>query len=97
MTYTCTTASTKEIPRRRIKTLRDIIRRHVERQTEDKMLLEKEKAVKNVANVFQNLKPSGPPPRRKQVQLERRKRQPLSSLCPIPRDIQAKTEREVLV
>ena len=40
-------------------TVRDMIRRHIERQTKDKMLMEKEKAVKNVANIFQNLKPGG--------------------------------------
>ena len=38
-------------PKKTYQTLRDIIRRHIERQTEDKMLPEKEKAVKNAANI----------------------------------------------
>ena len=50
-------------PKKTYQTLRDMIRRHIERQTEDKMLLEKEKAVKNVTNIFQSLKPSGPAPK----------------------------------
>ena len=63
-------------PKKSYQTVRDMIRRHIERQTEDKMLhierqtedkmlLEKEKAVKNVANIFQDLKPGGPAPKAK--------------------------------
>ena len=52
-------------PRKTYQTLRDVIRRRIERQTEDKMLLEKKEAVKNVANVFQSLKPNGPAPKTK--------------------------------
>ena len=48
-------------PKKTYQNIRDIIRRHIERQTEDKMLLEKEKAVKKVASIFQNLKPQAAP------------------------------------
>ena len=72
------------------------------------MLLEKEKAVKNVANIFQSLKPGGPAPirlrphlhpmiRRSQnpnhrEQWERPKKRHLSSQLPIRKGIQ-KTKR----
>ena len=52
-------------PKKTYQTLRDMIRRHIERQTEYKMLLEKEKAVKDIANIFQSLKPSRPAPKAK--------------------------------
>ena len=96
-------------PEKTYQTLRAMIRRHIERQTEDKMLLEKEKAVKNVANIFQSLKPSGPAPKQKlhlhpmiqrslnqnhQAQRERRKRRPLSNRPPILRDIQKSKGKE---
>ena len=42
-------------PKKTYQNIRDIVRRRIERQTEDKMILEKEKAVKNVASIFQNL------------------------------------------
>ena len=56
------------------KHLRDMIRRHIERQTEDRMILEKEKAVKNVANIFQNLKPGGPAPKLKAAPADPKKK-----------------------
>ena len=66
------------------------------------MLLEKEKAVKNVANIFQSLKPSGPAPKAKATpapndlinrnpthpgQWGTQKKQLLSSQLPIRKDI----------
>lgn len=39
-------------PKKTYQNIRDIIRRHIERQTEDTMILEKEKAVKNVATAY---------------------------------------------
>ena len=92
-------------PKKSYQTLRDMIRRHIERQTEDKMLLEKEKAVKNVANIFQSLKPGGPAPKAKATpapndpkkpthreQEERLRKRHLSSQPPIRKDIR-KTKR----
>ena len=38
-------------PKKTYQTLHDMIRRHIERQTEDKMLLEKEKAVRKQLQV----------------------------------------------
>ena len=52
-------------PKKSYQTVRDMIRRHIERQTEGKMLVEKEKTVMNVANIFHNLKPGGPAPKAK--------------------------------
>ena len=90
-------------PKKSYQTLRNMIRRHIERQTEDKMLHEiheKEKAVKNVANLFQSLKPGGPPrphlrpmSRRSQSlnhreQWERPVKRHLSSQPPIRRNVQ---------
>ena len=52
-------------PKKTYQTLRDMVRKRIDRQTEGRMLLEKEKAVKNVANIFQSRKPSGPAPKAK--------------------------------
>ena len=90
-------------PKKSYQTLRDMIRRHTERQTEDKMLLEKEKAVKNVPTYFRASNPAVRRPKqrphlRPMVQRNRNpnhreqwgklKKQLLSSLHPTQRDIQ---------
>lgn len=61
-------------PKKTYQNIRDIIRRHIERQTEDKMILEKEKAVKNVASIFRSLKPGGPAPKVKAAPADAKRR-----------------------
>ena len=61
-------------PKKSYQSLWDIVRRHIQRQTENKIFLEKEKVVKNMSNIFQGLKPSGPIPKVKVVPNESKKK-----------------------
>lgn len=57
-------------PRKTYNRLCDVIRRYIERQTEDKVIAEKERAVKKVANISPGLKPTVPAPKGKAMPVD---------------------------